>query len=98
MPALQAIVSRLNSAFSEPNLDTIREHAELFLPGKKLSDAVQTLKLVLDQAPAQRAWLRFLDGLPPAIHEGLRSVAYSALTTRPRPVAITFAWAPAYDF
>ena len=83
MPALQSILSRLNTAFGEPNVDTLRDRADLFLPGKRLSAA---------------AWLRYLDSLPPGIHEGLRSVTHSALTTQPRPVAITFAWAPAYDF
>jgi hypothetical protein len=98
MPALQAIVSRLNTAFGEPNIDKIRDRADLFLPGKRLSAAVQALNLELADRPARRAWLRYLDRLPPGIHEGLRSVIYSALSTRPRPVAITFAWAPAYDF
>jgi len=98
MPSLQSVVSRLNTAFGEPNLDKIRHRADLFLPGKRLSGAVRTLKLVLAEAPAQRAWLRYLDRLPRGIHEALRSVIYSALTTRPRPVSITFAWAPAYDF
>lgn len=98
MPALQAIVSDLNAAFAEPNLSKLRDHADLFLPGKRLSAAALALKLVLPEPRARRAWLRYLDGFPPGIHEALRSVIYSALTTRPRPVAITFAWAPAYDF
>jgi hypothetical protein len=98
MPALQAIVSDLNAAFAEPNLSKLRDRADLFLPGKRLRAAALSLKLVLPEPRAKRAWLRYLDGLPPGIHEALRSVIYSALTTKPRPVAITFAWAPAYDF
>ena len=85
MPALQSILSRLNTAFGEPNVDTLRDRADLFLPGKRLSAAVRALKLVPEDAARQRAWLRYLDSLPPGIHEGLRSVTHSALTTQPWP-------------
>ena len=73
MPALQAIVSDLNAAFAEPNLSKLRDHADLFLPGKRLSAAALALKLVLPEPRARRAWLRYLDGFPPGIHaEALR--------------------------
>ena len=84
MPALQTILGLLNTAFSESGIDALRRRANLFAPGNQLTAAARALKLVPKDGARARAWLAYLGSLPPGIHEAVRSVLYSALTTKPR--------------
>jgi hypothetical protein len=97
MPALQMVFGQMNSLFGEPEIRKTAQRAALFGPGKRLSSAARALEILPQGQAPRRLWLSVLDGLPPAVHETIRAVVYSALSTRPRPVPITFAWVPGYD-
>jgi hypothetical protein len=98
MPAMQMMVHRLNTAFSRPAIDELADGARLFVAGARLSEAARSLRILPEERAVQDLWLTILDGLPPSIHDALRSVIHTALTARPRPTPIVFAWAPGYDF
>lgn len=95
MPAMQAMVGRLNRLFSEHEIRNLSERRELFAPGRRLSDVARTLRTAPDEIREQ--WVAFLDSMPRGIEEGLRAIMYHALSTSP-PTEIAFAWAPGYDF
>ena len=90
MPDFQVMSSRLNQAFKMPEIQSI--DASLFAPGCDL------FSLASEHEVARSAGeLAFLQSLPRGILEAVRALIYDNLQ-RAEPLAITFAWAPAYDW
>jgi len=92
MVALVSVIRRLNREFDHDRIDEFAENAEAFAPDRPLD--VRVLSGVARNVGD--AFQYYLDSLPGAVRETLRSVIYYALKSDP-PISITFAWAPAYD-
>jgi hypothetical protein len=93
MPILQTVLGQLNAAFSGKGLQELALKADAFAPGRPLVAGT----IVQKGSPLFEAWQEYLGQLPGSFQETLRSVIYYALTTAP-PTAVTFAWAPSYDY
>ena len=94
MPHLQTALGTLNIAFSKENIAKLVPHRDAFREGQTLGQG----GVVIDDKMALRgSWTKFLGEIPIAMQEAIRAVIFSALGTKP-PTAITFAWAPGYDF
>ena len=94
MPALQNVLMYLNQAFNKKHIRQLAEHREVFAPGTQLSAALQVI--IDDDRALLEAVGPYVDQLPGACREAIRSVVYLALSTQP-PTWVTFAWAPGYD-
>src|SRR5690242_17942634 len=94
MPALQNVLMYLNQAFNKQHIRQLAEHREVFAPGVQLSAALQVI--IDDDRALLEAVGPYVDQLPGACREAIRSVLYMALSTQP-PTQVTFAWAPGYD-
>jgi hypothetical protein len=89
MPYAQTLFGSFNARFRSDKLDDVP--AELFEPGRSLSDATREL------GGDRFGMAGYIERLPPAIHDAIRAAIHSALSRSPRS-AITFAWAPGYDY
>ncbi|HZZ35930.1 MAG TPA: hypothetical protein VFE03_09410 [Caulobacteraceae bacterium] len=93
MPMMQMAVASLNTQFDESHIQDTAAKAGSFAPGMSLGADFVTAP----GTAVHRALQTYLAKMPPAVHETIRGVIYSALTTEP-PTPVTFAWAPGYDF
>jgi hypothetical protein len=93
MPHLQTTLGTLNSAFSKDNIPKLVKQRAAWCEGQKLATGVVIDSKVLLHSD----WAKYLDQIPGALQEAIRSTIYYALGTTP-PTAITFAWAPGYDY
>lgn len=93
MPALQVAMGPLNERFSAANIG----NAELN-PPEAFAEGVHLADLVEEQAfLPQAAVVAFLKQMPTAMHEAIRAVIHADLG-RDKPLPITFAWQPGYDW
>jgi hypothetical protein len=81
----------LNAKFAPDQVRVTSAEAEKFAPGHKLP-----ADLVFKGGHLKRRLQEYLDTLPSAIQEGIRSTLYSALTSDP-PRPVLFKWEAAYD-
>jgi hypothetical protein len=90
MPTAQVMMERLNSHFTR---ERVRElSAELFAPGADLA------RLALEGKIARTDWERgVIAAVPAGMQEMLRALIRHNLQ-RKRPLSITWAWAPGYDY
>jgi hypothetical protein len=84
----------LNKWFDKQHIRQLAENREVFAPGAQLSEALQVI--IDDDRALLEAVGPYVDQLPGAVREAIRSVTYLALSTEP-PTQVTFAWAPGYD-
>lgn len=91
MPMLQTMASRLNSLFGVPAITGISP--DLFAPGRSLADAANALAVDDGLAGAGA----YIAQLPASMQEAIRAAVYENLL-RITPLAVTWAWAPAYDY
>jgi hypothetical protein len=93
---LLPVVGALNAAFSIGNINRLVEQRKNFASGKSLARA---LIIVLGEfpEPIREVFEEYINRIPGAIQETLRSVIYYALSTDP-PTLISFSWAPSYDY
>ena len=89
MPRTQTALGAMNTGFSNDKIGEVP--ISLFEPGTSLTGAAQ--ELGLDTAGLGN----WLEGVPAGLQEAIRATIFSALNRDPRS-AITFAWAPAYDY
>lgn len=93
MPKFQTMLAKFNTEFSEGRLDDFARQKDRFAPGERISaDFFTEPGTVL-----HRSFSTYLARMPGVMHETLRSAIHYALSTEP-PTAITFAWAPGYDY
>ena len=93
MPHLQTMLGTLNTAFSRESVSKLVEQREAFCPGKPLGPGI----VVHSKMALHGDWVKYLNQIPGAIQETIRSVIYYSLGTSP-PTHVTFAWAPGYDY
>jgi hypothetical protein len=93
MPMFFEMLRKLNREFDEDRIEAFAQRRAAFAPGARLDAGL------LDEPHSARraAFQAYLDKLPGATHETIRSTIYFALSTKP-PTPVTFAWAPARDF
>jgi hypothetical protein len=93
MPALQVALGPLNERFNAANVTNHELNPpDVFVEGCQLADLVEEEEFV-----PQRAAQAFIEQMPVAIHEAIRAVIRADLV-RERPLPITFAWQPGYDW
>ncbi len=89
MPVFQQVLPRLNELTTAERLLAFKREREA--NGKKGRIDIRAM------AAKNRAERAFLKSLPPGFDAMLRALFYSNLERR-KPLGITFAWMPAYDF
>jgi hypothetical protein len=96
MPMLADSLGKLNAIFQQSNVGELVGSAGDFAQGKPLPEALAGL--VTERGSVERRLLvAYLDRMPSALKESLRSVIHAALTASP-PMMITFAWTATYDW
>jgi hypothetical protein len=95
MPAMQTVLTHLNDAFSDDEINETISKVEEFAVGKQFSTAIATF--LPQKSSLAKPLVSYVENLPRSLQEGIRSIIHYALSTSP-PTRITFAWAPNYDF
>lgn len=95
MPALQVAMGPLNARFGPAHVGDLELNpVDAFAEGVHLADLVREAD---DDDFPREAVASFLQEMPTAIHEAIRAVIRADLK-REKPLPITFAWQPGYDW
>ncbi len=95
MPLMQTATTQMNMAFSADGWAGFNGSEEGFNPCNELSLS-QALGRV-DHLKLSRPVLQFIDGWPTALQAAVKAIIWENFS-RKKPVPITFAWQPAYDY
>jgi hypothetical protein len=93
MPMFQTVLGELNVHMGREKIRDLAKRKDLFAPGTD-----PDYGFLMESHPGLvSAWQAYLKEMPLGIRTGLRAIIHHALSTEP-PTAVTFAWAPGYDY